>query len=137
MKRLMFMTAIVLASVYAQAGQLITLASPTHPNLWNYHYGSCAADGFSADGSQITGVCKYSYGSGSRYHASPTISYLATWNLDGSANALGSQCTSCNLNYQGTGTVVMINGAPYYYVATDIGGQELVNSNVQSYLYLP
>jgi hypothetical protein len=41
------------------------------------------------------------------------------------------------VRFNPTGTVVMVDGAPYYYVATSVTGAELVNSNVAGYLYLP
>lgn len=136
----------ILIGSYAQAGQLISLPNPPAPALYNLHWGYCAAESFSADGTHILGVCQYSFGaSAGRYRSSPTVSYNVSWNLDGSVNPLGSQCNAsyayvpggCSRNYQGTDTVYMYNGVPYYYVGSNSLGDTLLNSNVQSYLLIP
>jgi hypothetical protein len=150
----MAMIAVALASGAASAsatGQTLAqlVAPPPPAGLVNVHWGYCAASAFNADGT-IGGVCQFSYGSAQRYHSSPTDSYWMTWAAYGQVVGLGAQCAhstgstsgnwaqpGCVRNYQGTGTVVTINGVPYYYVATDPPtGNELVSSNVSSYLVL-
>lgn len=131
-----------------EAAGLTLLRSPAAPSgVSNVHWGHCAASGFKADGA-ISGVCQYSYGSAQRFHSSPTNSYWMTWAADGSIIGLGAQCghstgyrtgnwadPGCGLHYQGTGTVVMIDGVPYYDVATDpLTGHRLASSNAASYL---
>src|SRR5581483_2420104 len=143
---------VVLASIptaaLASGPTVVGLRTPPPPaGLVNVHWGYCAASGFNAD-STIAGVCQYSYGSAQRFHSSPTNSYWMTWGIAGQIIGLGAQCghttgtrtgnwsdPGCVRNYQGTGTVVTINGVPYYYVATDpVTGNELVSSNSASYL---
>ena len=120
----------------ASGPTLVPLRTPPPASLVNVHWGYCAASGFNADGT-IAGVCTYSYGSGSRFRSSPTINYLTTWGPYGQIVGLGTQCTACVRNYQGTGTVVTINGVPYYYVATNPAtGNQLVSSNVTPFLVL-
>lgn len=51
----------------------------------------------------------------------------------------GHSATDCpGVIFNPTGSVVVINGVPYYYVTTDaVTGAELVNSNASGLLYLP
>lgn len=105
----------------------------------------CAATSF--QGGLITGVCQYVYGTQSKYFAYPTALYDVTWSLDLSTSSVLSQCGAtdphhvytgdgCRVNYNPTGTSVVIDGISYYYVSTDVSGAELVNSSTvgQSYL---
>ncbi len=126
-------------SAFATGPIVVQLAAPVS-GLTNVHSASCAASGFNADGT-IAGVCKYSYGSsggsgrGGGYRPVPTASFAATWTAFGQIVGLGAKC-ACSPNYQGTGTVVVINGVPYYDVATAANGNELVNSNAAGFLVL-
>ena len=126
-------------SAAAAGPTLVQLAAPPS-GLVNVHSASCAASGFNADGT-IAGVCKYTYGSsggsgrGGGYRQSPTASFPATWTAFGQVVGLGANC-GCSPNYQGTRSVVVINGAPFYYVATAANGNELVNSNAAGFLVL-
>jgi hypothetical protein len=51
----------------------------------------------------------------------------------------GFDATSClHPNFNPTGTTVVINGSPYYYVSTDpVTGNELVNNNYAGFLVSP
>jgi hypothetical protein len=113
-----------------------------------FHLGQsqCAATGFTPTGA-INGVCQYAYGSAARYFALPTVLYRVQWSSDlSTASVVGNVCATtdtfrryvgdgCKVNFNPTGTVVVINGVPYYYVSAN--GNELVNSNGQSYLVTP
>ena len=125
----------------ASAATLVQLPVPPAPStLSSVRSGSCAASGSNVDGT-IAGICKYTYGStggsgrGGGYKTPKTASFPATWTAFGEVVGLGAQC-SCSPNYQGTGTVVVINGVAYYYVATAPNGDELVNSNTAGFLVL-
>ena len=121
---------------------IVQLPAPPAPaGLTSVRSVSCAPSGFNADGS-IAGVCQFIYGStggsgrGGGYRHPKTADYAMTWDQYGQVQALGAVC-SCTPPYQGTGSVVMVNGVPYYYVATDATtGNELVNSNVAGFLVL-
>jgi hypothetical protein len=150
----------------AAGAQVVTpLSSPAQPVIVNLHWMHCAAIGFNANHT-ISGACQISYSSCSgRYCHSPSLFYTALWADNGSNPQLGVQCaqypagvgaatitystgynsTNCSVNYAGTGTVVGIPYGPYswqvayyYYVSTDpVTGDELVNSNAQSFLVTP
>jgi hypothetical protein len=117
---------------------------PPPPEYAGYHPGQsrCAATGFTATG--ITGVCQYAYGVSTRYHPLPTVLYRVVWDLQTLASSLGAQCAytttlrqyvgdGCKVNFDPTGTVVVFDQVPYYYVSSN-GPDELVSSNAQSFL---
>jgi hypothetical protein len=123
---------------------------------------SCVGSGFNADHS-VFGACNSAISSAcSGRGCNPvtnTTTYVAAWDADGvpiSAIACsvtrhhspqpnvttyenGFDGTSClDLNFFGTHTVLVVDGTPFYYVATDpVTGAELVNSNVAGLLVLP
>lgn len=141
-----------------KAGTLVQLPNPAMPVITNPHWMHCASIGFAAD-SSVYGACQVSYSSCSgRYCHSPSRFFAATWNQEGADPTLGVMCASipasmgaakityepgysadnCKVSYNPTGTAVYAYGYPFYYVNTDpVTGAELLNSNVQSYLYAP
>ena len=132
--------ALVPASTSASAPTLIGLGAPPAPaHTPSLHVTHCAATGFNSDGT-IAGICQYAYstvgsgrgGGGSRTY---TFNYLMTWNAYGLIVGLGAQ-TSTAPNLQGNGQVITINNVPYYCVVCSATGNELVSSNVESYLVL-
>lgn len=135
----------ILALFYASVALAATvepLPFVSPPPLSQYHQpqSHCAATGFNPDGS-ISGTCQYFYGQSAKYFALPSVLYTVSW--DASLNpTLGSQCgatdihrvaTGCRLIFNPTGSTVVINGVPYYYVSAGSAG-ELVSSNVESFL---
>lgn len=151
-------TLALLGSVAASAANLEALSNPAMPPITNPHWMHCASIGFAAD-SSVYGACQVSYsGCSGRYCHSPSRFFTATWNREGTDPVLGVLCASipagmgaakiaytpgysgdnCKVSYNPTGTAVYAFGYPFYYVSTDpVTGAELVNSNVQSYLYTP
>ena len=121
---------------------------PPPAGLINVHWTHCSANAFDVDGLSINGVCQYSYGSAPRFHPSATVLYRVKWDHAGNFTGLGAQCAytttqplyvgdGCRVDYSATGTLLTIDGVPYYYVATTaVTGDELVNSNAQSFLAL-
>lgn len=121
---------------------------------------SCVVVSFNA-GHSIDGVCTgvtspACSGRGCN-PATFTAVYIATWDAEGNVVS-AVECsytrhhtpqvdtvtyfngyTSCPAKaYNPTGTVVVLDGIPFWYVATDPAtGDELVNSNVGGYLYSP
>ncbi len=145
----------------ASASELLRLPVPVQVTEGTSPYRECATTGFNADGS-VAGTCRVALaypcsGRGCqpvRY----TYTYVASWGLDGySIGATecsiirrhfpqpatvtylnGYTADTCPLiNFNPTGTVVVIDGVPYAYVSTDALGDEVVNSNYAGYLYLP
>lgn len=132
------------------AAQLSQLAPPALPRA------ACVGSGF--DGGQVTGVCVSVTSSPcSGRGCQPvtfTTTYLARWELDGATVSLEAcnltrhhlpqanqvtyygDHTSCPaLVYNPTGTTVVVDGTPFYYVSTDpVTGDELVNSNSAGYV---
>ena len=146
MKSIVLMIGLLLAGFTQAAPQALPFVQPPL-TITQFHQtlSRCSATGF--QGGMITGVCQYVYGTQSKYFAYPTALYYVTWSLDLSTSSVLSQCGAtdphhtytgdgCKLNYNPTGTSVVIEGVSYYYVSSNGSGDELVNSSSigQSYL---
>ena len=136
---------VMTAAVHAAPQPLPFVQPPATITQLHAPLSHCAATGFK-EGS-ITGVCQYTYGTQSKYFAYPTALYYVSWSIDLSTSAVLAQCGAtdahhvytgdgCHVNYNPTGTTVVVDGVTYFYVSTDISGAELVNSTSvgQSYL---
>ena len=151
----------MMGAVPAMADSLIQLPIPAGV-VGQEGRTSCVGNGFNADHS-VFGACNSVTSSAcSGRGCNPvtyTTTYVAAWDADGvplSAIACsvtrhhspqpnvttyenGYDETSCpGVNLFGTHTVVVVDGTPFYYVATDpVTGAELVNSNAAGFLVLP
>jgi hypothetical protein len=119
----------------------------------------CVGNSFGAGGA-VNGACQTRVSqacSGRGCNPAQTITvFVATWDAEGNAlSAVACESvrhhlpqkdvvtylngyTSCPSTGIGTGTTVVIDGVPLYYVATDpTTGAELVNENYGGFLYLP
>ncbi len=124
-------------------------------------YAHCAAAAFT-DGRLINGDCQTVHASACSGRGCQPVRYVynfvVTWDASGyvasdtqcsvtrrhlpqapvTTYAPGFDATNCHGPvYNPTGTVVTIDGVPYFYVSTFEDGSELVNSNVAGFLYLP
>ena len=148
----------VMFSAGAPAQQLTRLFPPAP--IVARAYSTCIGSSFNAD-SSVAGVCRtaYAYPCSGRgcQPLRVTSLYVASWDVFGTpVSAILCSVTKRHLpqppivtyyngytscpamNFNPTGTVVVIYGVPYFYVATDpLTGAELVNSNVVGYLVLP
>lgn len=100
----------------------------------------CEATGFNVDGT-ISGACQEKhYGTCSGRGCHPVVITLGTWVVtwDRSGNPTLSSDPTSWPGVQGSGTVVEVNGTPYYYITSDAAGDELVTTNAcQPYLVTP
>jgi hypothetical protein len=162
MKMLLSLAALTLAAT-AHAGTLLRLPlPPTLLTVGQSGTKSCAGVGFNADGS-VHGSCHTKVASACSGRGCQPLTMITTYAVlwDAEANVVsevtcsvtrhhlpqtdtttyapGFDATRCPaVNLFGTGTSVVINGTPYYYVTTDAAsGAELVNSNSWGFLYLP
>jgi hypothetical protein len=154
------MLVLMLGAVPATANSLIQLPIPGAV-VGQPGRTLCAGGGFNADHS-ISGACTSATSTAcSGRGCNPvttTITYVAAWDAEGNAISAtacsstrhhvpqadvttyenGYDATTClGLSFFGTHTVVVIDGIPFYYVATDsVTGAESVNSNVAGFLVL-
>jgi len=124
-------------------------------------YTHCVGNTFNAD-SSITGACTTRINSACSGRGCQPVryvyDYIASWDAFGTPVAVeacsvtrrhipqapvttylnGHSAADCfDIVYQ-TGIVVVIDGVPLWYVATDpVTGNELLNDNVSGYLYQP
>lgn len=121
----------------------------------------CATSGFNGDGT-VAGACHGVVSSAcSGRGCQPvtnTYTYVAAWDLDGNMvrsaacsvirhhspqpNATtylnGYTAATCpGLVFNPTGTQVVVEDYPYYYVSTNAVGDEALNTNYAGFLYLP
>lgn len=145
----------------AHASDLVQLTQPALAGIGQAARTACVGDSFNADGS-VLGSCHTATSSPcSGRGCQPvtmTTNYIATWDANGNATGVqtcatvrhhlpqadqvtyvnGHSAADCHgVVFVQTNTVVVIDGAPFYYVSTSSNGAELVNSNVQGFLYLP
>ncbi len=146
----------------AHADELIRLPlPPAVVAIAGPAYAHCTAAGFNTDGS-IHGACETVHASACSGRGCQPVRYVydfvANWSLDGFVQSAiqcsvtrrhvpqppvitytpGYDASNCPAPvYNPTGTVVEIYGVPYFYVSTDSNGNELVNSNVAGFVYLP
>lgn len=151
---------LLLAAGVVSAGELIPLHEPALDGIGLAARTACVGSAFTASGT-IVGACHTVTSSPcSGRGCQPvtlTTNYIATW--DASGYATGAQAcdvvrhhapqadTVTYLNghsagdcpsviFNPTGSVVMIDGVPYFYVSTDAAtGNELVDSNSAGYLF--
>ena len=109
---------------------------------------TCSTSGFTTDGSQVMGVCKFITGLAARYHLPPANYNYVQWDLTGEVVEVGGLCNTqsptaaytnpngCKLVYP-YGPVIVINGVPYSYLSTNYMGIELVYNQTTSYLIAP
>lgn len=122
---------------------------------------SCEGSAFNAD-SSVVGACRViSSTACSGRGCQPvtlTTTYVANWDAAGTplsavackvvrhhlpqADAVtyapGYDATTCpSINTGSTGTVVVVDGFPFYYVTTGPDGAELLDSQAQGYLFTP
>jgi hypothetical protein len=143
------------------ADSLIGLPTPSEVVGATISQTYCVGGNFGANNS-ISGACQTRISqacSGRGCNPVQTVTvYVATWDAAGNAiSAVACEsvrhhtpqadvvtylngytsCPSIALEPPG-GTVVVLDGIPFYYVSTDpVTGAELVNSNAHGYLYLP
>lgn len=147
---------LLFAAGTAHAGLLTTLANaPTPQEVADVGapvaYERCASLGFSDDGLTINGTCQYHAGTDDDMQQVNFFSAVS-WDLTG-APTLG---VGCGLELVGLGTfyadgfsadncrvqfvqdyVAQRNGSQFFYVATSAQGMELLDSDVQAYVYQP
>jgi hypothetical protein len=159
--KLISILVLMMGAVPAMANSLIQLPIPSGV-VGQAGRTSCAGAGFNADHS-VFGACssETSFACSGRgcNPVTNTTNYVAAWDADGapiSAIACsvtrhhspqpnvttyenGYDGTSCPaLNLFGTHTVIVVDGIPFYFAATDpVTGAELVSSNVAGFLVLP
>lgn len=150
-----------LLAVLAGSAQADTFTRLVQPSIAS-PYTHCVGNAFNAD-SSIVGVCTktLSYPCSGRgcQPVRYVYDYIASWDAFGTPLAVeecsvtrrhipqapvttylnGHSAADCfDLVYNPTGTVVVIDGVPLWYVATDpVTGNALVNDNVGGYLYQP
>lgn len=160
MKVVILFLSLIAGSAYA--GTLVQLPLP--PSLATVGQSgtkSCAGVSFNADGS-VNGSCHTKVASACSGRGCQPVTmitnYAVIWDAEGNpvsvvtcsvtrhhlpqtdsaVYAPGFDATTCPvINLFGTGTAVVINGTPFYYVTTDATGAELVNSNSWGFLYSP
>lgn len=145
---------------FAQADELVSLLSPPEVSVVAGHT-ACAGTWFNAD-SSILGTCRVIRSSAcSGRGCQPvtyTVTYIANWDelgvptsamlcktirhhapqADVVTYAAGFDATNCfNLNLQATGSTIILDGVPYYYVTAGRAGRILANSNGGGFLDLP
>lgn len=144
----------------APASELVQLTQPALTGIGQPARTACVGYNFNTDDS-IVGACRTATVSGcSGRGCQPTTlttDYIATW--DSAGNATGVQACSvvrhhlpqadqttylnghtsldCHNVIFSIGTVVEIDGVPFYYRTTSADGSELVNSNAAGYVFLP
>jgi hypothetical protein len=155
--------ALMMVTGTAVAGTLVQLPPP--PSLVGIGIATrlaCVGVSFTGDGS-VNGMCHTATSSPCSGRGCQPVTYITNyivgWDATGSPTG-SSACSTVRhhlpqadqttyLNghsaadcpgvvFNSTGSVVTINGVPYYYVTTDaMSGAELVNSNAAGFLYLP
>jgi hypothetical protein len=109
----------------------VTVLTPPPSGLANVHTVRCAGSGFTGGGA-LAGGCAYTLACTARYCHGKTYSYAVTWTMAGEPT-LGA--LTAYPGQQGTGTVAMVDGTAYYYVATSVDGAgELVNGQSSALL---
>lgn len=149
---------LLLVSGIAAAGTLVPLREPTLDGIGLVARTACVGSAFTSTG--IVGVCHTvtsppCSGRGCQ-PGTTTTNYIATWDAAG----YGTGAVACNtvrhhlpqadvvspLNnippeacksvvFNPTTGTVMIGDLPFYWVATDAAGNELVNESTAGYLY--
>lgn len=144
----------------APADSLVHLTQPALTGIGIAGRTACVGTGFNADGS-IVGACHTvtsppCSGRGCQ-PVTTTTNYFASWNAAGEATGV-SACNTVrhhlpqadvvtplngyaicpSVSFTATGSTVVLNGTPFYYVATDpVSGAELLNNSTAGYLSLP
>lgn len=150
-----------LLAVLAGSAQADTFTRLVQPSIAS-PYAHCVGNAFNAD-SSITGVCTqtlaYACSGRGCQPVRYVYNYIASWDALGAPVAVegcsvtrrhlpqapvttylnGHSAADCfGLVYNPTGTVVVVDSIPFWYVATDPAtGNELLNDNVSGYLYQP
>lgn len=143
---------LVLASGAAEAS---TLAQIPVPSNVTGSQKNCYAVGFSASG-EVIASCRGVVSQACSGRGCQPLQYITTYNvLGGVATACktvqhhlpqadvttyvsGYNAASCpDSNANPTGSVVTINGVPYYYVSAGPAGEMLVNSNTAGHVVYP
>lgn len=119
---------------------ILTELRPAGPNYGTYRW-QCAATGFVTDGSIVGACMERHYGTCSGRGCVPKIDLLGiwstTWDRTGTPTVDFDSALSAWPGCQGTKSVVEVNGAPYYLIAADSLGDELVENNCVSWLVTP
>jgi len=145
----------------ASADTLLQLPVPTNAKtIAGPAYAHCATAGFNADGT-VRGNCQATHSAACSGRGCQPVrmvyNFVASWGSDGysltsiqcsvtrrhvpqlpvTTYTPGYDAATCpEPNYNPTGTVVVINGVPYFYVSTDTNGNEVVNSNYAGFLFI-
>lgn len=153
---------LMMVSGIALADATVPLTQPALAGIGIAGRTACVGSAFNSDNS-VTGACHTVRSSAcSGRGCQPvtyTTNYIAVWDANGTALSVtacsvtrhhlpqANQTTALNgidpsdctgLIFNPTGTVVVIDAVPYYYVSTDaVTGAQLVNSNSAGYLILP
>jgi hypothetical protein len=110
---------------------------------------TCAATGFSEDGLSITGKCQQSIPGVGRYVQPARYIHDVTWDLTGALTAdvvtcispahMGIDHSGCPtmVTFSDTGTVVVIDGIPFWLAGVDALGDEAVNNQTDAYFWQP
>lgn len=158
----LFLGLLMMVTGVAVADATVPLTQPALAGVGIASRTACVGSAFNSDNS-VRGACHTVTSSPcSGRGCQPvtyTTNYVAVWDSQGNALSVtacsvtrhhlpqADQVTALNgidpsdcagVVFNPTGTVVTINGSPFYYVATDaVTGAELVNSNTAGYLALP
>jgi len=125
---------VFLASAHAATVEL----RPAGPTTGSYRW-QCAAIAFTDTG--VTGACmERHFGVCSGRGCVPKVEVVGTWSTTWDTNGYPTVDFTTNTGWpgcQGTLTVVEVNGAPYYFIAADSLGDELVENYCVSYFVTP
>jgi hypothetical protein len=130
------MKALLLALLLTCTAQADTLTElrPAGPVTGPYRW-QCAATGF-VDSATVLGACQEKYYSGARY-AQPKVvgTWQTTWDLQGTPRL--STTVAPWPGCVGSGSVVIVNGVPMYFITANALGWELVENYCRSFLVVP
>lgn len=123
----------LLLPLAAQA-QTLTELRPAGPTAGAYRW-RCAATNF-VDAQHIAGACQEKFYPVARY-ARPVV--VGTWKVmwDPSGNPTLSKSVTSWPGCFGTQSVVVLDDVPFYFIAADALGRQLVENNCVSYLSAP